>query len=193
MCDCGITKPLAVSIVKFKKKYLRNLSEIYMVSDTSKLSLLGAGSTNYEYSSPTADLLEVFDNPRPEVPFVIGLDCLEFTSLCPMTGQPDYGSIYIDYVGDKLCVESKSLKLYLVSYRNHGAFHEDCVNSIADDIVAKINPLYLRVFGDFNVRGGIAIKPLTIRRNSPMASELRDEIAELFASFDRLSARGPRG
>ena len=157
------------------------------MSDTSKLTLLGSAKTKYSYDNPSPGTLEVFDNQHLGSPFVIGLDCLEFTSLCPMTGQPDYGKIKIDYVADQLCVESKSLKLYLVSYRNHGAFHEDCVNTIADHIAARIDPHYLRVFGDFNVRGGISIKPLVVRKGKNLDPDLEAEIRYLFATYDALT------
>jgi 7-cyano-7-deazaguanine reductase len=90
--------------------------------------------------------------------------CSEFTSLCPVTGHPDYGRLQIDYVPARLCVESKSLKLYLMQYRNEGAFHEDCVNRVANDLFARISPKYLTVYGDFNPRGGIAIRPFAVRR-----------------------------
>ena len=133
------------------------------MTDTSKLTLLGGGRADIRYDNPEAAMLEAFANPRPGAPWVVGLDCREFTSLCPVTGQPDFGRILISYVPGDLCVESKSLKLYLGAYRNHGAFHEDCVNTIADDLVAAIAPRYLRVFGDFNPRGGIAIRPLAVR------------------------------
>ena len=159
------------------------------MSDTSGLTLLGNAGTQYSYENPTSEILEVFANQHRSSPYVIGLDCFEFTSLCPMTGQPDYGKIWIDYVPDRLCVESKSLKLYLVSFRNHGAFHEDCVNTIADHLVAKIDPLYLRVFGDFNVRGGIAIKPMVLRQGKTLTQEAQKELRHLFEAFDRLSKR----
>ncbi|MDA8262958.1 MAG: preQ(1) synthase [Actinomycetota bacterium] len=159
------------------------------MTDTSGLSHLGSGSTNYSYDSPSPGILDVFANPRPGATYVIGLDCFEFTSLCPVTGQPDYGRIWIDYVSDGLCVESKSLKLYLVSYRNHGAFHEACVNSIADDLVSRLDPFYLRVFGDFNARGGIAIRPMAIRWKAGIASEARAEVDSAVATYDRLARR----
>lgn len=133
------------------------------MSDPSKLTLLGGGRGEIRYDNPEASMLEAFSNPRPGAPWVVGLDCREFTSLCPVTGQPDFGRILITYVPGDLCVESKSLKLYLGAYRNHGAFHEECINRIADDLVTAIAPLYLRVFGDFNPRGGIAIRPLAVR------------------------------
>jgi 7-cyano-7-deazaguanine reductase len=132
------------------------------VPPTSGLEALGA-RTEYRYDSPDAGVLEVFDNPHPSSTWAVALLCSEFTTLCPVTGQPDYGRLRIDYVPASRCVESKSLKLYLMRYRNHGTFHEDCVNRVADDLCAKISPRYLRVYGDFNARGGIAIKPLAVR------------------------------
>ena len=100
--------------------------------------------------------LETFENPNPARDYVIRFDCPEFTCLCPMTGQPDFATIRIKYVPDRLCVELKSWKLYLWSYRDDGAFHEAVTNRILDDLVAAIAPRRLRVEGIFNVRGGIA-------------------------------------
>ena len=99
--------------------------------------------------------LETFPNPSPRRDYEIRFDCPEFTSLCPMTGQPDFATIRIRYVPDHLCVELKSLKLYLWSYRNEGAFHEAVTNRILDDLVATLAPRKMTVEGDFNVRGGI--------------------------------------
>jgi len=99
--------------------------------------------------------LETFASPRPGRPFEIVFETEEFTCLCPMTGQPDFAKLKITYMPDQLCVESKSLKLYLWSYRNEGAFHEAVTNQIADDLVAALKPLWLRVDGDFLIRGGI--------------------------------------
>ncbi len=157
-------------------------------SDTSKLTLLGASKTEYRFDGPNADMLEVFDNKHSESLYVVGLDCTEFTSLCPMTGQPDFGRVEITYVPNRLCVESKSLKLYLFSYRNHGAFHEDCVNIIADDLASRISPQYLRVFGDFNVRGGIAIKPMAIRSDLTKSATEVSIIERLMSEYDRIRA-----
>jgi 7-cyano-7-deazaguanine reductase len=100
--------------------------------------------------------LETFPNPNPERDYVIRFDCPEFTCLCPKTGQPDFATIRIEYVPDKLCVELKSLKLYLWSYRNEGAFHEAVTNQILDDVVTAVKPRKLKVTGDFAVRGGIS-------------------------------------
>ena len=153
------------------------------MSDTSRLTKLGH-PTGYRYDHPEASILEGFANQHPGSPWVVALDCTEFTSLCPMTGQPDFGRMHIHYVPSELCVESKSLKLYLGAYRNHGAFHEDCVNRIADDIVSVIHPKWLRVFGDFTVRGGIAIRPLALRVASGLSAEERVACTELVAQHD---------
>ena len=98
---------------------------------------------------------ETFANPRPERDYEINMECPEFTCVCPRTGQPDFASIRIHYVPDKLCVELKAVKLYLWSYRNEGAFHEAVVNKILDDLVQACQPRKMTVVGDFNVRGGI--------------------------------------
>jgi 7-cyano-7-deazaguanine reductase len=102
-----------------------------------------------------AKTLETFANPNPERDYHIRFSCPEFTCLCPMTGQPDFATIDIDYVPDKLCVELKSLKLYLWSYRDEGTFHEAVTNKICSDLVAALSPRRLTVTGRFNVRGGI--------------------------------------
>ena len=99
--------------------------------------------------------LETFANPRPERDYEINLECPEFTCVCPRTGQPDFATIRIQYVPDSLCIELKSLKLYLWSFRNEGAFHEDVTNRILDDLVQACRPRSMSVVGDFNVRGGI--------------------------------------
>jgi 7-cyano-7-deazaguanine reductase len=100
--------------------------------------------------------LDTFPNPRPGREYHISFECPEFTCLCPMTGQPDFATISIDYVPDQLCVELKSLKLYLWSYRDEGAFHEAVTNRIYDDLVAAIAPRAMTVIGKFWVRGGIS-------------------------------------
>jgi 7-cyano-7-deazaguanine reductase len=100
-------------------------------------------------------VLETFPNPRPERDYEINMECPEFTCVCPRTGQPDFATIRIRYSPGQLCVELKSLKLYLWSFRNEGAFHEAVVNQILDDLVRAIQPKSMTVTGDFNVRGGI--------------------------------------
>ncbi len=106
-------------------------------------------------TTPSKDLA-TFDNPRPGRDYEIRFDCPEFTCLCPLTGQPDFAAIRISYVPSEKCIELKSLKLYLWSFRNEGAFHEKVTNRIADDIIAAISPRRLRVEGDFSIRGGIS-------------------------------------
>ena len=123
---------------------------------TEELTLLGASTTPYP-SQPDEAKLETFKNTYPDREYRIQLHCPEFTSLCPMTGQPDFGQIEIDYVPNERCVESKSLKLYLFSFRNHGAFGEAIVNRILDDLVAACAPRRATVRGNFTPRGGISI------------------------------------
>lgn len=106
-------------------------------------------------NSPPDAHLETFPNPRPGRDYEITFDCPEFTCVCPRTGQPDFATIRIRYVPDNLCVELKSLKLYLWSFRQEGAFHEEVTNRILDDLVAAVAPLRMVVEGDFMVRGGI--------------------------------------
>lgn len=119
---------------------------------------LGSSETNYQ-NSYNPNLLEAFDNKNPGKTAWTSFVCTEFTSLCPKTGQPDFAKIFINYIGDKKMVESKSLKLYLFSFRNHGDFHEDCIQTICNDLVALMKPKYIEVIGEFTPRGGIAIFP----------------------------------
>ena len=105
-----------------------------------------------------ASILDTFPNPNPERDYEITFDCPEFTCVCPKTGQPDFATIRIQYVPDRLCVELKSLKLYLWSFRDVGAFHEKVTNDICNDLIALLRPRRLEVESDFRVRGGIATK-----------------------------------
>ena len=109
-------------------------------------------------SQPFRDLLETFDNPFPQRDYEIESVCPEFTSVCPKTGQPDFGTLTIIYVPDRHCFELKSLKLYLQQYRNHGAFYENVTNTILDDLVAVTQPRWMTIVGDFTPRGGIRTK-----------------------------------
>ena len=106
-------------------------------------------------AAPTPELLETFENPHPNRDYVIETICPEFTSLCPKTGQPDFGTLTISYVPDRLCFELKSLKLYLQQYRNHGAFYEDVTNRILDHLVAALKPRSMKITAAFTPRGGI--------------------------------------
>ena len=120
------------------------------------LTLLSASERNYP-NSPDAARLEAFENVYADRDYVIEFDCPEYTSLCPVTGQPDFGHIIVRYVPDKKCIESKSLKLYLYSFRNTNTFHEESVNTILDAVVKTCSPLRAEVIGRFRPRGGIAI------------------------------------
>src|SRR4029450_2969444 len=102
--------------------------------------------------------LETFPNPRPERDFEVTIDCPEFTSMCPKTGLPDFGTIRISYVPDQLCLELKALKYYLLEYRNKGIFYESATNQILDDLVTACQPRRMTVVGDFTARGGITTK-----------------------------------
>ena len=129
----------------------------------SKEELQGVTQLGNQYTTYAQDydpsLLETFVNKHPDRDYFVKFNCPEFTSLCPMTGQPDYATIYISYVPGERMVESKSLKLYLFSFRNHGDFHEDCVNIIMDDLIQAMDPKYIEVWGKFLPRGGISIDP----------------------------------
>ncbi len=121
------------------------------------LKLLGR-TTNYP-TDYAPEVLETFQNKHPENDYWVQFNCPEFTSLCPITGQPDFAEIRISYLPAERMVESKSLKLYLFSFRNHGDFHEDCVNKIMKDLIRLMEPKYIEVTGIFTPRGGISIYP----------------------------------
>jgi 7-cyano-7-deazaguanine reductase len=124
------------------------------------VTLLGNQGTSYLFNySP--DVLETFENKHPNRDYFVKFNCPEFTSLCPKTNQPDFATIYISYIPGELMVESKSLKLYLFSFRNHGDFHEDCMNIIMNDLIELMDPRYIEVWGKFTPRGGISIDPYT--------------------------------
>jgi len=120
------------------------------------LKLLGKAAVRYP-AAPAAATLETFDNRYPTREYWIRFDCPEFTSMCPVTGQPDFARITIDYVPGKLCVESKSLKFYLASFRNTRSFNEEIVNRILDDLVKACKPRRAIVHGEFAARGGISV------------------------------------
>jgi 7-cyano-7-deazaguanine reductase len=161
------------------------------MSNSKNLKSLGAKKTEYKTDQVRPELLETFETNKSLkghnegitlVPFIQERD--EFTSLCPKTGQPDHAKMEIVYVpGDKM-IESKSLKLYLFSFRNTGEFHEDVCNRIANDLVKVLKPDYLRVFGDFASRGGLAIKPLVERWNCELTFSTMQEIRKVVNSWD---------
>jgi len=138
------------------------------------VSLLGNQEVKYK-TQYDPNILEVFDNKHIENDYFVKFNCPEFTSLCPMTGQPDFATIYISYIPGIKMVESKSLKLYLFSFRNHGDFHEDCVNIIMKDLIKLMDPKYIEVWGKFTPRGGISIDPYC---NSGKIGTIFEEMAK---------------
>jgi len=125
--------------------------------DTSGLKQLGSGRTSYAFEHPSAEILEAFPNQYPDRDYQIRFEHPEFTSLCPKTGQPDFATIEISYIPDKLCIETKSLKLYFTAYRNHGSFMETITNKILDDLVSVCHPRQMQVVAMFNPRGGTSL------------------------------------
>lgn len=125
-------------------------------NETNDLSLLGRSESRLP-AAPEEATLEVFPNRSPGRDYWIQLDCPEFTSLCPVTGQPDFARIQIRYVPDEQCVETKSLKFYLASFRNRPSFNEEVVNRILDDLVAAVSPRQMTIRGEFGSRGGISL------------------------------------
>lgn len=140
-------------------------------------TLLGNQKVKYPMDY-APEMLETFDNKHPEHDYLVTFTCPEFTSLCPKTGQPDFGKILINYIPDRKMVESKSLKLYLFSFRNHGDFHEDCVNIILKDLVALMHPRYIEVKGIFMPRGGISIWPFANYGDAAHQDLVRRRLAE---------------
>ena len=126
--------------------------------ETEGVILLGNQKVKYA-DNYAPEVLETFINKHQDNDYFVKFNCPEFTSLCPITGQPDFATITISYVPDVRMVESKSLKLYLFSFRNHGDFHEDCVNIIMKDLIKLMEPKYIEVWGKFTPRGGISIDP----------------------------------
>lgn len=143
--------------------------------DTSGLKHLGSGRTSYAFEEPSAAILEAFPNQYPDRDYQIRFEHPEFTSLCPKTGQPDFATIEITYIPDRLCIETKSLKLYFTAFRNHGAFMETITNKILDDLVAVCKPRQMQVVALFNPRGGTS---LTVT-----AEYVKDEAAPMETRF----------
>lgn len=143
------------------------------------VTLLGCKGTAYP-SDYNPGILETFDNMHPGREYAVTFECPEFTTLCPKTGQPDFGRIYISYIPRVRMVESKSLKLYLFSFRNHGDFHEDCVNIILNDLWELMDPRYLEVRGVFMPRGGISIHPFANRGDDEHQELVRTRLLQAF-------------
>ena len=145
---------------KISKSSGKGSKKISTSRASGELKDLGLGEIDTQYPTTySPKSLEIFDNKNPGSEAWTTFVCTEFTSLCPKTNQPDFAKIYINYVADKKMVESKSLKLYLFSFRNHGDFHEDCIQTICNDLAKIMKPKYLEVVGEFTPRGGIAIFP----------------------------------
>ena len=149
-----------------------------MKRELNKLKSLGSASPVPADYSP--GVLEAFANRNPDRDYWVAFTCPEFTTLCPKTGQPDFATLTIRYVPDRKLVESKSLKLYLFGFRNHGDFHEDVVNVVYDDLFRLLAPKYMEVFGKFAARGGISIDPFV---NGGRGARWRKLAADRFASW----------
>lgn len=140
-----------------KNKERRLLTEFDLLDDVEGLTKLGSQKTEYKLDSPSVDILETFDNKYPDRDYRVQLVFPEWTSLCPRTKQPDFATIIVDYIPNRKCVESKSLKLYFFAYRNYGAFMESITNRVLEDLVSVCSPRWMKVTGKFNARGGTFI------------------------------------
>lgn len=151
--------------------------------DTSNLAILRGGTMQIADDQPQESLLEAFSNKFTDIPYMINLIFPEFTSLCPVTGQPDFGTIIIEYVPDKLCVESKSLKLYLFSWRNRGCFMETITNTILSDLCDLLSPCWIRVKGLFAPRGATRINVYAEKMSSSLSPELKEQLLKFLADW----------
>lgn len=143
------------------------------------------GNRGVKYPTDYApEILETFINKHPDNEYVVTFNCPEFTSLCPITGQPDFARIIINYIPRERMVESKSLKLYLFSFRNHGDFHEDCVNIIMKDLIRLMDPRYIEVIGLFTPRGGISIYPFANYGDAEHQDMVRERRLRAFDNYN---------
>ncbi len=143
------------------------------------------GNQGVKYPTDYApEVLETFINKHPGNEYLVTFNCPEFTSLCPITGQPDFARIIINYIPRERMVESKSLKLYLFSFRNHGDFHEDCVNVIMKDLVKLMDPRYIEVIGMFTPRGGISIYPFANYGDAEHQELARQRMLQAFSNYN---------
>ncbi len=145
------------------------------MNETNALGLTQLGSSTEAPTSPDQAVLEIVPNPHPDTLYVTRFVTPEFTSLCPVTGQPDFAHLVIDYIADQSLVESKSLKLFLASFRNHGSFHEGCTIEIAKRLVAAASPIWLRIGGYWFPRGGIPIDVFYQTGNPPKGVWIPDQ------------------
>lgn len=159
--------------------------------DVSALKLLGHGSMPAVAEGPSGDLLEAFPNRFPERLYMVSIVFPEYTSLCPVTGQPDFGTIAVEYVPDRLCVESKSFKLYMFAYRNHRSFMETITNNILSDLVGVLDPCWCRVKGLFAPRGGTQIHVFAEAYKTGAAPEKMARVREFVQSW--LAQPSPAG
>ena len=162
-------------MTKTKKKMKRKTKAKGRPASELENFKLGEAKTDYP-TTYSPELLEAFPNKNPKDDAWTTFLCTEFTSLCPKTNQPDFARIYINYIADKTMVESKSLKLYLFSFRNHGDFHEDCIQKMCRDLNNLMKPRYIEVIGEFTPRGGIAIFPYAnMANNQAKYKKLKEE------------------
>ena len=168
---------MADTAKKMKKGTAHTTPKTGKDGETTGLTKLGS-PTSYRFDEPGPDLLEAFPNRYPGRDYVITFEHPEFTSLCPMTGQPDFATIIVQYAPGEKCVESKSFKLYMCAFRNHGSFMESLTNKIADDLIAVLSPRRLTVVGHFNVRGGtnitVRVEHMDPKLDKTTAQSLRD-------------------
>lgn len=150
------------------------------MSNTKTLKSLGSKKTEYKTDKVRPELLETFENLHQKNDYVIPIEYIRFTSLCPKTHQPDGADIFIKYIPDKLCVESKSLKLYMFSYRNTGSFMEDITNTIMNDLVKLLNPKYLEVYSKFISRGDIFLRPFSCYYKNELEKEKINNLLFLY-------------
>jgi len=139
-----------------------------LMDDVAGIEKLGQSGTQYYFDGPSTEILEVFPNRTPDRDYVVSYYTDEYTARCPKTGQPDYGEILIEYVPDKWCIETKSLKLYIFAFRDVGIFMETATNKILDDLVAVSKPKWMRVTAKFKPRGGIIIEVVTEYGKKPV-------------------------
>lgn len=148
-------------------------------SETEGLTMLGS-KTPHNFDRPEPSILEAFPNRYPERDYVIAFEHPEFTSLCPMTGQPDFGTIRVRYVPGEKCVESKSFKLYMAAFRNHGSFMESLTNKIADDLIGLLAPRRMTIEGIFNVRGGTQISIRVEHLDENLPAKRQEQLLRLW-------------
>ncbi|MDE6927284.1 MAG: preQ(1) synthase [Muribaculaceae bacterium] len=160
-----------------------SLRKVRTDEEVKDCTLLGNQGVKYP-TDYAPEVLETFINKHPGNEYLVTFNCPEFTSLCPITGQPDFARIIINYIPRERMVESKSLKLYLFSFRNHGDFHEDCVNVIMKDLVKLMDPRYIEVIGLFTPRGGISIYPFANYGDAEHQELARQRMLQAFSNYN---------